>query len=687
MYNHEDKEAERSSKVARRLNILLFIVFFVFALIIFRLSYVQIVKGEEYYNNASKKSDKKIPIAALRGNIYDRNGELIVHSRGSSTAVFAEQDNMKKEQYLFLATQLEKILNIDKATLLKEMDTGWQLKNNQLIWVGRQTAKFLEKDLKHDLSDQEIAYLAEHRTQLQGIDVVIKPIREYSKKEIAPQAVGYVRPYNVAVGQQMNYYIDKKDTYLPDQVVGYGGIEYAYEQYLRGENGHRTYQVAADGSVLKQLDEIPPQQGDNVYLTIDDRIQLEARNFIHDFLPRLRASNWKQAAYARTAYAVAMEVKTGKVVSMISYPEYDPNIWVNPTLNAKDYAAISPYVNNGTISSAPWDASPLSGKAAELETGKHPSSIVPAGSSVKPATVMMGLGEQVITPYTGWSDPGAYKYGSGNDVVHNDENHNYGFLTPQLALEKSSNTFMAMVGDEIYKKHRKNSVNVLQSYFHAFGLGVKTGVDLPGEITGNEDFINMNDTYGPLAAMVQSAFGQQERYTAIQLAQYVTTIANNGKRLKPQLVDRIVDTHGKVVKSYQPTALSTLKEPDIYWQTIHEGMGLVTGPDGTASGTFAGFPYKVAAKTGTSDQDIYVQNPDTKNWYQYAQVANGVFISYAPIDNPKLAVVVIVPEGGYGAGSAGVIARNIYETYDKYVGLTTDKPYKPIPEPGPPAAK
>jgi penicillin-binding protein 2 len=680
MFNKEKND--RYKQIFNRLNVLLTIVLVVFAAVIFRLAYVQIVQGESYVEKASSKSDKKVPIPALRGNIYDKNGNLIAHSRPSFTAVFQEQDGMKEEDFVNLASKLSSVLQgTTKEQLLEKMDVGLQYKNGKVVKVARQTSKFLEKDLKYDLSNKEIAYLAEHRTELKGVTVQTKQIREYDPKQVAVQAVGYVRPFNVADNQGIEFYRQNKDSYLPNQMVGYDGIERSYEEELRGENGYRTYQVAADQSIVKQIAEVAPKPGNNLYLTIDQRIQLATRDFIKNFLPSLRATG-KNTTSANTAYAVAMEVKTGKIVAMVSYPEYDPNIWTSG-MDAETYEKNQYSLTNGTIRSAPHDVRPKTGGAAALETYKHPSSIVPAGSVVKPTTVLMGLNEGVIKPGEYWKDPGAYQYGGASDVVRNDSGHNYGMLNPQLAIKYSSNTYMAHVGDLLSKKYKSSSVTVLQSYLHALGLGVKTGVDLPGESAGGEDFLTMNKNYGPLAAMVQSSFGQQGRYTALQLAQYSATIANKGVRLKPQLVDKITDSTGKTVKTFTPEVLSTMRVQDSYWNIVQQGMQMVTEPGGTAGSVFAGFPYKVAAKTGTSQQDIYV--PDSVdfskkvNWHKYKEVNNGVFVSYAPADHPKLAVAVVVPEGGYGASSAGRIARAIYDAYDKYVGLgEVDKPYTPV---------
>ncbi|WCK52543.1 penicillin-binding protein 2 [Aneurinibacillus sp. Ricciae_BoGa-3] len=650
-----------------RLNLLLLIIFSLFVLVVIRLADVQIVQGNQYSQKATQKANVKVVIPAMRGNIYDSKGNLIAYSKGTYTAVFKEPESMKKQQYVDLATQLQPVLGLDRSKILSQMDCGWNLdKSGKVVAVARQTSKFLEKDLKYDLTPQQIAYLSEHRLELAGIDVSVKPVRVYDNKQVAVQAIGYVRKYGVAQQSNIAYYQNKQNVYDLNQMVGLDGIELSYEQYLQGKNGYHEYALAANQQILKELNQVPPQSGDNLYLTLDDRVQLDTRDFIKGFLPKLQSSG---KTNAKTAYVVAMEVKTGKIVAMISYPEYDPNIWSKNTLDSNDYNHIAYSLINGTIRSAPYDVFPLTGKAAQDEVGKHPSSMVPTGSAIKPSTLMMGMGEQIISPYDSWADPGTYRYGRGTDSVHNDNYDNYGILTPQKALEKSSNTYMARIGDLTAQKYGKKAISIMQKYHAAFGLGVKTQVDLPYEEKGIQDFLTMNKVYGPLAAMVQSAFGQQTHYTVMQLAQYATTLANNGVRMKPQLVDRITDPNGKKIRAYHPVVLSKLNEPDIYWNTIREGMGLVTQGNGTAGTTFAGFPYPVAAKTGTSDQDIYVKSPTSNTWSKYASVSNGVFMSYAPLNNPKLAVAVVVPEGGFGASSAGIIARHVYESYDKYVGL------------------
>ncbi|MBY0086299.1 penicillin-binding protein 2 [Brevibacillus brevis] len=665
---------EKNNRV-KRLQIVYIVVFLMFVVIILRLAQIQIQQGSSYANELADRSYKKDYIPAMRGNIYDRNGYVIAESRPSHLAVFREQEIMEQKVYVDLVEKLEKILSLDKATLLKKMDVGYAYEKGKYVEAARQLPRYLEKELKVDLTNKEIAVLGEHRGDLPGIEVVTKPIRKYDPKQIAVQAVGYVRPFHIAENVKLASYKDESTQYLPNQLVGLDGIELSYEKELRGSNGYRMYEVAADQTVVKQVEEVPSIPGNHVYLTIDQRVQLGIRDSIREFLPKMRATI-PEARGAKGAYVVAVEVKTGKVVAMVSYPEYDPNVWIEGP-DQKMYDQIKLAVTNGTIREAPYDTRPLNGESAIQEGYKHPGSIVPSGSVLKPITVLLGLQEGIITPYDRWNDGGVYHYGRGTDRIKNDNSKAHGIITPPISLQKSSNTYMARIGEELSRRKGKESASVLQSYYHAFGLGVQTGVDLPNENKGKEDYLVMDENYGPLAAMVQASFGQQVRATTMQLAQYAATLANKGVRLQPQMVDKITDAKGKLVKTHTPKTMSTFPHPDKYWDILEQGMVMVAKPGGTAVRAYAGMPFQVAAKTGTSEQDIYVPVTVTDEktgqkktkWKMHARITNGVSISYAPVDNPVLAVAVIVPEGGYGGRSAAIISRSVYDVYDKYIGL------------------
>ncbi len=667
-YNNEEKKKEQQTIISKRVQLLFTVVFIFFAALIFRLATVQIVKGDEYLKIATEKSIQKIPIAAPRGKIFDKNGQILVDNKVSYTAVFHEEDWMTKEYILNLSAKVAPVLNLPIEEILKKMDTGYNEKGEHIV---RKDPKFLEKDLKFDLNIKEMSIISEQRTDLKGIEVVVKPVRQYNE-QIAVQTIGFVRPFAVAktVPGTEKYYTQRNDIYLPNQYVGMDGVEFSYEDVLVGENGAKELLVNARGTLLEEVSVSKPKPGNNLFLTIDRRVQAEAEDFVHEYLKNLRArpGAHTDVRQAKNAYVVAMETKTGKIAAMISYPDYNPNDWIRG-VDQEMYNDIQFSINNGTIRTAPHDVRPKPIKEAE----RHPSSLVASGSVIKPLTVLMGLNENIITPSDRWRDPGVYRYGKGKDSVPNALGRNLGMLTPQIALQKSANTYMARIAENWVKTVNK-PLTTFQQYHHRFGLGIETGVRLPFESPGIEDYVETSDRISTLAGLVQASFGQQERYTAMQLAQYVTTLANKGKRLRPQIVDRI-EKNGSI-SPVEPEILSELKVSDQYWNVVLEGMRMVGQQGGTAYTPFKGFPYPIAAKTGTSEQDMYVEYAPGK-WKKDRRVENATFIGFAPASNPKLAVAVVVPEGGRGTNSASYIARGIYDIYNKHIGLGDGPPASP----------
>ncbi|GJM72731.1 hypothetical protein HMSSN036_49470 [Paenibacillus macerans] len=207
-----------------------------------------------------------------------------------------------------------------------------------------------------------------------------------------------------------------------------------------------------------------------------------------------------------------------------------------------------------------------------------------------------------------------------------------------------------MVGERLYNKYRAKGIDVWDSYMKQFGLGVSTGVDLPQEYLGKLEY--MNDKETALSRLAYASFGQQGKYTTLQLAQYTATLATRGKRMEPHLVSKITDSAGNVVQEFAPKVLNEVKFNNAYWKEVIAGMST------DVNFAFSGFPYDFARKTGTSEQWGAGRNRD-----------NGVFIAFAPRENPKLAVAVVIPEGGFGAYSAAPVARKIFDAYDQEYGL------------------
>jgi penicillin-binding protein 2 len=344
-----------------------------------------------------------------------------------------------------------------------------------------------------------------------------------------------------------------------------------------------------------------------------------------------------------------MEVKTGKVIAMASMPDYNPNIWEGGRISTEDYDKISTVLQNGTIS-------PVIGPYKDpKEQRKHPSSVVFLGSTQKPLSVLIGLNEKLFTTTSTWRDNGEFWYGKGatRRKIGNARGHAYGTLDPAMAITRSSNPWMAnMIGNALYMRDGDKGVDIWDNYEKSFGLGVLTGSGLPNESAGVIEYFHEREAASSQSALILASFGQMGRYTTLQLAQYASMLANHGKRMKPQFVERVTDASGSIVQSFKPEVLNTIDFPEQYWEEIESGMAKVNVP------VFDDAPYKVLRKTGTSQQQV-----------SGGTVDNAVFIAFAPAENPVLAVAVVVPEGGFGANGAAPIARKIFDAYDDAIGL------------------
>ena len=290
----------------------------------------------------------------------------------------------------------------------------------------------------------------------------------------------------------------------------------------------------------------------------------------------------------------------------------------------------------------------------------HPSSILPPGSTLKPLSVLVGLQEGLFTTETKYNDTSSFGFGrTGHQrFINNSQFKANGLIDAAKAIQFSSNTFMAeKIGNALYMRGSqdgKTSVEIWDEYMKQFGLGVSTGSGLPGESAGVIEYFQEEKKGSAQSALIFASFGQQGRYTTLQLAQYTAMLANHGKRLKPQFVEEIKSSDGKVLQTFEPEVLNSIDIKDSYWKEIETGMSKVSVQG------FEGFEHSFLRKTGTSEQDVGGGR----------RANNAVFIAYAPAENPKLAVAVVVPDGGYGGYGAAPIARKIFDAYDAEIGLT-----------------
>lgn len=468
------------------------------------------------------------------------------------------------------------------------------------------------------------------------------------------------------LGGYLSYYSDpeRSDQYMQSEAVGYDGLEFVYQEVLRGKNGYKTYPVSASGKIIGDVSMTPPIKGDDLYLTIDTRVQEAAENAIREHLELLKndpvyVNINSGGVNATTGYAVVMEVDTGNVIAMASIPDYDPNVWRGGSISVEDWNENQYYTVNGTISEA------YPNYDSYEERAKHPTSLVYLGSTIKPLTVLIGLNEGLITPEDLYNDTGAYTFGRDNSTIRNSGAKSNGLINAYQAIVKSSNTFMAaMIGNPLYEKYGREAVDIWDEYMEQFGLGVSTESGLPRESLGIKDYLNLEATGSAQSSLVFASWGQMGKYTTLQLTQYASMLANRGKRIKPQFVKEIRSYEGELIQAFEPEILNEVDFKDEWWDLIQNAMAEVWTearyPIELAIGKkLEDLPVQVAAKTGTSTQQVW--GGET--------VDNAILVSFAPVDDPQIAVAVVVPEGGFGAWGAAPIAAKIYDAYGQYIGF------------------
>lgn len=637
---------EKKTHVLKRLNLLFIVVFFALAILIVRLSYVQLKEGEMYRAQAESNRFATLPVPAPRGSIYDRNGDLLVTNKPSFTITFTLLDQKQYKQdpagvVKHIADTLAPVFGKSSVDVLKAMDLPkdmWQAMNIPAETIA---AMKVGDDPKYPISmprrlvtqanEKEVAFVKEHQNELPGVNVVVEPVRDYIKGTLASHVIGYL---NSISPDELAAFKAEGIEYRNDALVGRSGVERQYEQYLRGQDGSLKVEVNMYNQPIKLYDEVKPVRGDDVYLNIDDKLQQATEQALAQRIHWLQAN---RSSSIRNGMAVAMNPQTGEVLALASYPPYNPNDWVGG-ISAENYEKFSKAELNHVIQDA-----------------------VPPGSTVKMGTVLLGLQNGVITPSTVINDTGKLQVGYTADgqpnYIHSWERGGLGPVDARKALAVSSNVYMFQVALWLggwptqkdvnlwLKEDLPATVNKFDSFYKQFGLGVKTGIDLPGEESGY-----MAPTEN-LADLPYTAIGQHQVYTPMELVQYVSAVANGGKRMEPHVVKEIKNPEGQVVLRNLPKVLNTIPLNPADLQVVREGMrDDVIKPYGTAYSAFLGADYAAACKTGTSETSIY--------GYE-----NSLVVGYAPYDNPQIAIAVVIPGGGQGVTSTLPVARTIFDTF------------------------
>ena len=585
-----------NKKYAYRLELLMIASMLIFAVLIGRMAYLQLYKGDYYYRLSEGNRIRAVKILAPRGIIYDCNGEELVKNE-PGFVVSLLRTNKKPD--MAVINKLAGIIEVPPEQILEK------IKQNE--------DSYEPIRIKSNLSAAMVTKIEERSEELPGILLELQSIRKYVNNELAVHVLGYV-------GEVSEYEISKEqNTDLKvGSIVGKFGLERFYDNYLRGTDGSYREEVDVAGRVVQTLDELPPKPGQGLVLTVDGKLQREAEKIVDEHLKYLRSSGF--APNANAAAIIAIDPRNGAIKALVSRPGFNPNLFVNG-ISSKDWQAIN---------DNPFD--PMSNKVISGE--------YPPGSTFKIVTGSAALETGKVTPQEMIFDSGKHWL----IPMGNAEGEALGWLNFHKALAASDNVYFYEMGNRV-------GIDALKKYAALFGFGKTTGIDLFGETEGiiasPEYKMKVFDEDWYLGDTFNAAIGQGFNLaTPIQLAVMLSAVANNGDIYRPHLVEKIVNDDGSVIKEIKPEKIGRLPVSAETLELLQSALKAVAQEGGTAA-QMANLSVPVAGKTGTAE------NPHGKD--------HGLFVGYAPADNPNLVVVAVIDQGGFGSVSAAPIVQRIYE--------------------------
>ncbi len=584
------------------------------ASLIARLTQVQIFEGARYAAAARANQIRRIPVAAPRGRIFDRNGVVLVRSRPSFVCAMIPSDVHDPKATMH---ELASVLGVNEAVLWKRLLHHHGINYDDFDQVALYEP-YGPVVLATDLSNAQIARLAESQDRLPGLDLEAQPVRDYPEHKLGSHFFGYVGEINEDEYREL-----KGKGYSPNDVIGKDGLEEQYDSYLRGTPGGERIEVNAQGQMVQRLGPVEPKPGDSLQLSIDWRVQKLAEDALRNQL----AITGKLRGHPLAGAVVVMNPQDGGVLALASYPNFDPNDFTGG-ISEKKYSA---YLND--------PLHPLYNRAIGAAT--------PTGSIFKMITGSGAITSGVIGHNQVLYDSGAWNcYGhTFRDIASG----GLGTTDFAHALAASSDGYFYQLG------YRLGNAR-LRYWALQYGLGSELGIDIPGEYPGNwpTNAWSMR-VYGlPLepSDACQLAIGQGGmQATPLQMANVTATVVNGGILYRPHIVDSIRDADGTVVKRFDHQIIRRVPVTQESLAEVRAGMDQVTKPWGTAYGEdVRGIPY--GGKTGTAETDGGA-GPNT-TW----------FAAYAPSNAPKITIAVFMERtGGYGANTAAPVARAIIAGY------------------------
>lgn len=671
-----------------RYNIITILVYIVGIVLIVQLFNLQIVNGKEYRETSNTRLSRETVVKAARGSIKDRTGNLLVTTKmGFNVDLYKTKIDTATLNKTILNTI--RILESNKDKYInnlpikvnpfefenrdEEIQKKWKKENDiDENATAEECFYFLKKEYKIEQEDIEEAYkimivryeiarngyssirpvtiakdvsrasavkLGEQSIYFPGISATTEPLVSYPSGSLASHILGYV-------GNITQAELDgREDTYGINDVIGKVGIQYVFEEYLRGQNGIKQLDMSVDGNITDEYITKEAVAGSDVILTIDANLQAVTEKALANNIKKIASGGFSKTSEAKAGAAVVMNVKTGEILAMASYPDYEPELFVNGISQKK----LDEYNKGDNI------------------FNRAISGVYAPGSTFKMITAIAGLETGAITPTEKINDVGVYKKAHEPACwIWNSYGMTHGWLNVTDAIIHSCNYFFYEVGYRV-------TIDNIAKYAKYYGLGQKTNVELPMEeegVVATRDKAKERGDEWQIGETLSAAIGQSyNSYTPIQMAKYISMLANGGKPIDVSIVKSVIDVNGNQISKEEITkfvnaklGLEKQEKEDLNikkenLEAILKGMKGVTSEEGgTAYSTFADFNIELGGKTGSAQTDVNGK-------------VNGWFVGFAPYDEPEVAVVVLVENAGSGSYTAEV-ARDILQ---EYFGMNMEK--------------
>lgn len=576
-----------------------------FGILFFRLWTLQVLNGEEYLAEANSNRTREFRVTAPRGAILDREGKVLVDNR-TSLALRVDPRRLPADERRRRA-ELAELARLTNSSLRRI---------RQLIREGSDEAPGAPVMIRRDVGHRLVYYLRENQRRFPGVEVQRVFVRRYPQGTLAAHILGYVNEITPEQLKQPEYrHLEPGDT------IGQDGVEYTYDRFLRGRAGSTRIQVDAFGQPTPggRLVSVPPVPGHDVRLTIDAEVQEAGESAL--------ASTGLPGAF------VTMDVHSGEILGIGSFPTFDPSVFTRPLTQAQVDALYRDPV-----------LAPLTNRAI--------AGLYPVGSTFKLITALAALDGGHITTSTPIYDGGSITI--GGQRFQNAGGASYGSVSLVPALQVSSDVFFYTLGWNMW------DTGELQRWARMLGIGRPTGIDLPGEAEGlvpsrkwrNELYEEGNtDRPWSVGDNVQLAIGQGDLQTnPLQMAIAYATLGNGGTVVTPHVGLQVDDAAGRVLREFEPKPRRSVRIDTEHRKAVLDGLHQAAqAPGGTSYEVFGNFPVDVAGKTGTAQRAGY----EDQSWY----------LVLAPYPNPRIVTAVTIEQGGFGAQAAAPVALRILEAY------------------------